>query len=168
MLLVGSNLTKNTISKHSLAKGLLVSAAAVTAVTAVTANASSMTESLVDAYANSIKQAANSQNVAGVADLVADNAIISLSRNGKTSNLGKKQYLQLLQGVWGNSRNYKYDINISNVVISGNQARIQVKTTETFVQNGQPVTLISNSRATLTVSSNDAVLLRAVTQVAIN
>lgn len=165
MLLVGSNLTKNTISKHSLAKGLLVSAAAVTA---VTANASSMTESLVDAYANSIKQAANSQNVAGVADLVADNAIISLSRNGKTSNLGKKQYLQLLQGVWGNSRNYKYDINISNVVISGNQARIQVKTTETFVQNGQPVTLISNSRATLTVSSNDAVLLRAVTQVAIN
>lgn len=156
------------MTKRAL-KGLaILSVGAVAASTMMSAQAAPLTESAVQGYANAMKVAANSKNINQVAQLVSDDALISLSRKGKTTSLDKEAYLKLLQSSWSNSQNYRYDISISNIVTTGDQAKADVKTTETWVKDGKNVSFVTSSRVTLTAGPNNAVLLRAVSQVTIN
>lgn len=156
------------LSSKRLLTGTLAPVAMAAAVSVVSMSAQAeLSESAVQNYATQMKQAANSKNVDRVSDLVADEALISLSRRGKTTSLDKAAYLKLLQRSWSNTSNYNYDINISNIVISGNQAKADVNTVETWEKNGKPTTLTTSSRATLKPGDGNAVLLRAVTQVTI-
>ena len=152
-------------------KSLFASLAPVAMVAAVSVGATSaqaaLSESAVQGYAPQMKQAANSKNINKVSSLVDDQALISLSRRGKTTSLDKAAYLKLLQDSWSNTSNYSYDINISNIVISGDQAKADVNTVETWNKNGQQRTLTTQSRATLKSGQGNAVLLRAVSQVTI-
>lgn len=158
-------------------KGLLaflMKSASVTAIMAaastmtISAQAATMTESLVQNYVAAMKSAANSQNTNQVARLVSDDALISMSRKGKSTSLDKDAYLKLLQNSWSNTSNYRYDINVDNIVITGDQAKANVTTNESWVKDGQKVSFVTTSRVTLTLSTGNAVLLRAVSQVAIN
>ena len=142
-------------------------AAAVTTVS-ISAQAATMTEALVQNYAAAMKSSANSQNINQVARLVSDDALISLSRKGKSTSLDKEAYLKLLQSSWNDTSNYRYDISVDNVVITGGQAKANVTTNESWVKDGQKVSFVTTSRVTLTVSTGNAVLLRAVSQVTIN
>lgn len=134
---------------------------------ATTASHAAIDESSVQSYATAMKQAANSKNITKVDRLVSDDALISLSRRGKTTSLNKDAYLQLLQDSWNQTSNYKYDISITDIVTSGNQAKANVKTVESWVKNGQPTTITTSARATLVDGGNNAILLRAVAQVTI-
>ena len=153
---------------------LLMKSASVTAIVAaastmtISAQAATMTEALVQNYATAMKSAANSQSLNQVARLVSDDALISMSRKGKSTSLDKDAYLKLLQNSWSNTSNYRYDINVDNIVITGEQAKANVTTNESWVKDGQKVSFVTTSRATLTLSTGNAVLLRAVSQVAIN
>ena len=153
---------------------LLMKSASVTAIMAagstmtISAQAATMTESLVQNYVAAMKSAANSQNTNQVARLVSDDALISMSRKGKSTSLDKDAYLKLLQNSWSNTSNYRYDINVDNIVITGDQAKANVTTNESWVKDGQKVSFVTTSRVTLTLSTGNAVLLRAVSQVAIN
>ena len=154
-------------SRKSLA-GALAPVAMIAAVSFVATPAqAAINEAAVQNYATQMKQAANSKNVSKVSSLVADEALISLSRRGKTTSLDKAAYLKLLQDSWSKSTNYSYDISISNIVISGEQAKADVKTVETWIRDGQQRTMSTTSRATLKSDNNNAVLLRAVSQVTI-
>ena len=154
-------------SRKSLV-GALAPVAMVAAVSfAATSAQAAINEAAVQNYATQMKQAANSKNVSKVSNLVADEALISLSRRGRTTSLDKAAYLKLLQDSWSKSSNYSYDISISNVVITGEQAKADVKTVETWVKDGQQRTMSTTSRATLKSDDNNAVLLRAVSQVTI-
>ena len=154
-------------SRKSLA-GALAPVAMIAAVSFVATPAqAAINEAAVQNYATQMKQAANSKNVSKVSSLVADEALISLSRRGKTTSLDKAAYLKLLQDSWSKSTNYSYDISITNIVISGEQAKADVKTVETWVRDGQQRTMSTTSRATLKSDNNNAVLLRAVSQVTI-
>ncbi|MGY8856516.1 MAG: hypothetical protein ACKVLO_03860 [Pseudomonadales bacterium] len=143
---------------------LLVKSASITAIVAVAstisinAQAATMTEDLVQNYAAAMKASANSQSINQVSRLVSDDALISLSRKGKSTSLDKDAYLKLLQNSWNDTSNYRYDISVDNVVT----------TNESWVKNGQQVSFVTTSRVTLTLSTGNAVLLRAVSQVAIN
>ena len=153
---------------------LLMKSASVTAIVAaastmtISAQAATMTEALVQNYATAMKSAANSQSLNQVARLVSDDALISMSRKGKSTSLDKDAYLKLLQNSWSNTSNYRYDINVDNIVITGDQAKANVTTNESWVKDGQKVSFVTTSRVTLTLSTGNAVLLRAVSQVAIN
>lgn len=153
---------------------LLVKSASITAIVAVAstisinAQAATMTEDLVQNYAAAMKASANSQSINQVSRLVSDDALISLSRKGKSTSLDKDAYLKLLQNSWNDTSNYRYDISVYNVVITGSQAKANVTTNESWVKNGQQVSFVTTSRVTLTLSTGNAVLLRAVSQVAIN
>ena len=153
---------------------LLVKGASVTAILAVAstisinAQAATMTEALVQNYAAAMKSSANSQNINQVARLVSDDALISLSRKGKSTSLDKDAYLKLLQSSWNDTSNYRYDISVDNIVITGDQAKANVTTNESWTKDGQQTSFVTTSRVTLTVSTGNAVLLRAVSQVAIN
>ncbi|MBH0005960.1 hypothetical protein [Psychrobacter sp. SWN149] len=153
---------------------LLIKGASITAIIAVastvsiSAQAADMTEALVKNYAAAMKSSANSQNVNQVSRLVSDDALISLSRKGKSTSLDKDAYLKLLQNSWNDTSNYRYDISVDNIVITGSQAKASVTTNESWVKNGQQVSFVTTSRVTLTLSTGNAVLLRAVSQVAIN
>ncbi|KAA0914356.1 nuclear transport factor 2 family protein [Psychrobacter sp. ANT_WB68] len=153
---------------------LLMKSASVTAIVAaastmsISAQAATMSEALVQNYATAMKSAANSQNVNQVARLVSDDALISMSRKGKSTSLDKDAYLKLLQNSWSNTSNYRYDINVDNIVITGEQAKANVTTNESWIKDGQKVSFVTTSRVTLTLSTGNAVLLRAVSQVAIN
>ena len=153
---------------------LLVKSASITAIVAVAstisinAQAATMTEDLVQNYAAAMKVSANSQSINQVSRLVSDDALISLSRKGKSTSLDKDAYLKLLQNSWNDTSNYRYDISVDNVVITGSQAKANVTTNESWVKNGQQVSFVTTSRVTLTLSTGNAVLLRAVSQVAIN
>ncbi|MGE6244996.1 hypothetical protein ACQKCF_03230 [Psychrobacter proteolyticus] len=153
---------------------LLVKGASITAIVAVAstisinAQAATMTENLVQNYAAAMKASANSQSINQVSSLVSDDALISLSRRGKSTSLDKDAYLKLLQNSWNDTSNYRYDISVDNVVITGSQAKANVTTNESWVKNGQQVSFVTTSRVTLTLSTGNAVLLRAVSQVAIN
>ena len=154
-------------SRKSLV-GALAPVAMVAAVSfAATSAQAAINEAAVQNYATQMKQAANSKNVSKVSNLVADEALISLSRRGRTTSLDKAAYLKLLQDSWSKSSNYSYDISISNVVITGEQAKADVKTVETWVKDRQQRTMSTTSRATLKSDNNNAVLLRAVSQVTI-
>lgn len=153
---------------------LLMKSASVTAIVAaastmtISAQAATMTEALVQNYATAMKSAANSQSLNQVARLVSDDALISMSRKGKSTSLDKDAYLKLLQNSWSNTSDYRYDINVDNIVITGEQAKANVTTNESWVKDGQKVSFVTTSRVTLTLSTGNAVLLRAVSQVAIN
>ena len=70
-------------------------------VVAVNAQAATMSEGLVQNYASSMKTAANNKNISQVSRLVSDDALISLSRKGKTTSLDKDAYLKLPCGLQG-------------------------------------------------------------------
>lgn len=165
---VFKTLLNAAMSKRAL-KGLAVlSVGAVAATSIMSAQAATISESSVQAYATEMKAAANSKNINKVAQLVSDDALISLSRKGKTTSLDKDAYLKLLQGSWSNTQNYHYDITINNIVTTGSQAKADVKTVETWIKDGQNVSFVTSSRVTLAAGPNNAVLLRAVSQVTIN
>lgn len=134
----------------------------------ISAPAHALSESSVQSYASAMTQAANSQNIGQISQLIADEAIISVTRAGKTANLDKHGYLQLLQKNWAKSKNYRYDIRISDVLVTGNQARAQFIATETWTEDGKSVKIVTTSRATLSQSGANAVLLRSVSQVSID
>ena len=146
----------------------VVALAAVASTFAVSAQAATMTDSLVQNYSSAMKSAANSKNINQVARLVSDDALISLSRKGKSTSLDKEAYLKLLQTGWNQTSNYRYEISINNIVTTGEQAKANVTTTESWVKDGQDVSFVTNSRVTLTVATGNAVLLRAVSQVTID
>ena len=147
---------------------LLVKGASITAIVAVastisiSAQAATMTEALVQNYASAMKSSANNQSINQVARLVSDDALISLSRKGKSTSLDKDAYLRLLQNSWNDTSNYRYDISVDNVVITGDQAKANVTTNGSWIKNGQPVSFVTTSRVTLTVSTGNAVLLRSI------
>lgn len=153
---------------------LLIKGAGVAAVVAIastvsiSAQAATMTEALVQNYASAMKSSANSRNVSQVARLVSDDALISLSRKGKSTSLDKDAYLKLLQNSWNDTSNYRYDISVDNIVITGEQAKANVTTNESWVKDGQAVSFVTTSRVTLALSTGNAVLLRAVSQITIN
>lgn len=152
-----------------LMKGASVAAVvAVASTVSISAQAATMTDALVQNYASAMKSSANSQNVNQVARLVSDDALISLSRKGKSTSLDKDAYLKLLQKSWNDTSNYRYDISVDNIVITGETAKANVTTNESWVKDGQQVSFVTTSRVTLTVSTGNAVLLRAVSQVSIN
>ena len=163
--------------KKGLKKGLLalliksvsISVLAAVASTAtVSAQAADMTEGLVKNYAAAMKSAANNKDINQVAKLVSDDALISMSRKGKSTSLDKNAYLKLLQNSWNQTSNYRYDISVDNIVTTGTQAKANVSTTESWVKEGKTVSFVTTSRVTLTVSTGNAVLLRAVSQVTID
>ncbi len=146
----------------------VVTLAAVAGTVAINAQAATMTDSLVQNYADAMKSAANSKNISQVSTLVSDDALISLSRKGKSTSLDKDAYLKLLQNSWNQTSNYRYDISIDNIVTTGSQAKANVKTIESWVKDGKNVSFVTTSRVTLTLSTGNAVLLRAVSQVTID
>ncbi len=153
---------------------LLIKSASVTTILAlastvsISAQAATMTESAVQNYASAMKSAANNKNVSQVAGLVSDDALISLSRKGKSTSLDKNAYLKLLQESWNETSNYRYDISVDNIVTTGSQAKANIKTVESWVKNGKNVQYVTTSRVTLTLTDNNAVLLRAVSQITID
>ena len=152
-----------------LIKGTSLAAiVAVASTVSVSAQAATMTEALVQNYVAAMKSSANSQSINQVSRLVSDDALISLSRKGKSTSLDKDAYLKLLQNSWNDTSNYNYDISVDNIVITGTQAKANVTTNESWVKNGQKVSFVTTSRVTLTLSTGNAVLLRAVSQVTIN
>ncbi|MDO5769563.1 MAG: hypothetical protein Q4P13_08665 [Psychrobacter sp.] len=156
------------VAKRALQGVGVLSVGALAATAMMSAQAAPITESAVQSYAAAMKSAANSKNVNQVASLVSDDALISLSRKGKTTSLDKDAYLKLLQSSWGQTQGYRYDITVNNVVIAGDQAKADVKTIETWTKDGQQVSFVTSSRVTLTSNAGNAVLLRAVSQVTIN
>lgn len=146
----------------------IAAVAAVASAFSVSVQAATMNESLVQNYSAAMKAAANSKNLSQVSRLVSDDALISLSRKGKSTSLDKEAYLKLLQTGWNQTSNYRYEISINNIVITGEQAKANVTTTESWVKDGQSVSFVTNSRVTLTVATGNAVLLRAVSQVTID
>lgn len=151
--------------RHKL-KGALASSLVL--ISPVVAEAA-ISEHSVYAYASSIKNAANNRNIGQIARLISDDAIISLSRQGRgTATLSKSDYLQLLQKSWTNSTAYRFDVEVRDVLITGDQARAQIITTETWTQDGKPFTIVTTSRATLGLSGKNTVLLRSVSQVTVN
>lgn len=134
---------------------------------AVMMPAHAMSESAIQSFASNMNTAANTQNIGMVSRLIDDNAVISLTRKGKTTSLDKNAYLQLLQKSWAGASDYRYNISVTDIVITGNQARANVVTTESWVKGGQRTTFITQSKATLSQVGGNAVLLRAVSQVTI-
>lgn len=160
--------TLGKLTGNRLSRSLGVGLAVAIGVTAISTQAHAISDASIKSYAAAMNSAANSQNIGQISRLISDEVIISMTRNGKTANLDKNAYLQLLQKSWAKSKNYRYHIAISDVVITGNQARAQVVTTETWLEEGKPVKITTTSRATLSDAGENAVLLRSVSQVVID
>ncbi|WP_230657678.1 DUF4440 domain-containing protein [Psychrobacter sp. I-STPA10] len=131
-------------------------------------HAAGIDEASVQSYAAAMKQAANSKNIAKVGSLVSDgDVIIRLNRNKIETVLDKAKYLQLLQSSWDQTTNYRYDISVSNIVISGNLAIADVYTVESWVKDGQPKTVKTSATVKLVNEDGKAKLFRAVAKVTV-
>lgn len=128
-----------------------------------------MSESLIQSYVTNLQTAANNQNISKVARLLSDDIVISLSREGKgTTTLDKSGYLDMLQKGWTQTSNYRYNASVDNIVITGEQARAQIISRETWTKNGKATTVTTTSRATFGLSNGNAVPIRLVSQITIN
>lgn len=168
LLAIGTTLagvygSKKWLKKPAFGKVLGTLAMAVVA----TAPAHAITPETAQSYAVAMKASANAQNIGQIAKLIDDNAVISISRQGKTSTLDKTAYLQLLQKAWAGSTNYRYDITVSDAVVAGDQVRATVNTVESWEKDGKKVVINISSKATLVQAGSDVILLRAVSQVAV-
>lgn len=156
--------------QQKLSKSLAISLLGVAVVGTITLPAyAQVNESLIMAYAQSMQASANAQNISQISKLVADDAVISLTREGKGSTtLDKNTYLDLLQKSWTQAKNYRYEIQVSEIIIAGDQARAVITTKESWSdKDGKPHTLTTNARATLGSNGKTAVLLRSVSQVSV-
>lgn len=163
MTLAGVYGSKKWLKKPMLSKALGVFGVAVMA----TAPAHAVSEQSMQTYAVSMKASANAQNIGQIGKLIDDNAVISITRQGKTSTLDKNAYLQLLQKAWAGTTDYQYDIFVSDAVVSGEQVRATVSTVESWKKDGQEIVVKTVSKATLVEKGSDVVLLRAVSQIGI-
>ncbi len=111
--------------------------------------------------------AANAKSINQVSRLVADDALISVTRKGKTSTLNKSTYLNLLQNNWSKALQYRYSMNVSNLVNVGDQAKADVTTTELITESNQTLRLVTTSRATFSEDNGHVVLSRAISQLVI-
>lgn len=127
-----------------------------------------LSEAKIKQFANQMTMSANAKNVQQIANLIDDKALISLSRKGQTGTLDKSAYLNLLQNNWSKSTNYRYHIEINNILITGSQAKADITTTETLTEQGKTITIITNSRATFHDSPTGVVLGRAISQLTIH
>ncbi|AWY20836.1 nuclear transport factor 2 family protein [Moraxella bovis] len=161
--------TTTPISHARRSRGWLpvIGSALLVGTAVMTAPAYAMSESAVQSFANSLNTAANAQNIGMVSRLIDDNAVISLTRKGNTTTLDKNGYLQLLQKSWAGASDYRYSINATDVVVTGNQARANVITTESWTKDGRRTTFRTHSKATLSYIGGNAMLLRAVSQVTV-
>lgn len=141
--------------------------AGILGLTTITAPAYAMSEQTVRSFASMMSAAANSQNIGSVSRLIDDNAVISLTRKNNTVTLDKNAYLQLLQKSWAGVSDYRYDITITDVVVTGNQARANLVMRESWIKDGKRIVFTTQSRATFSESSGNVVLLRAVSQATI-
>lgn len=126
-----------------------------------------ITDAELQQFVASMTAAANAKNINQVSRLVADDALISVSRKGKTSTLNKSSYLNLLQNNWSKAVQYRYSMDLTNVVNVGGQVKADVVTTETITEPNQKLTLVTTSRATFSEVNNNVVLSRAISQLAI-
>ncbi len=117
----------------------------------------------INKYASVMKQSANNKDLNKIADMIADDVIIKITRNGKSATLNKAEYLKRLQKNWQAGDNYSYNIQVSNIIASGDHIKANIITQEVIGNN----TYVTNSRATLSESNNKAVLLKAVSQVTV-
>ncbi len=117
----------------------------------------------INKYASAMKQSANNRDLNKVAEMIADDVIIKITRNGKSATLNKTEYLKRLQKNWQISNNYSYNIQVSDVIASGDHVKANIITQEVIGNN----TYVTNSRATLSENNNKAVLLKAVSQVTV-
>lgn len=163
VLLAGVYGSKKWLKKPNFAKVFGALGASVVSV----APAYAVSPEVVQSYATAMKASANAQNIGQIAKLIDDNAVISISRQGKTSTLDKTAYLQLLQKAWAGSTNYRYDITVSDAVVAGDQVRATVNTVESWEKDGKKVVINISSKATLVQAGSDVILLRAVSQVAV-
>ena len=138
-----------------------------TSLTAPTLANAEITQRDIDNYGTAMAAAANAKSISRVASLVADDALISVSRKGKTTTLNKSNYLNLLQNNWSNATQYGYDIQLNNVVFSGNHAKADAITTEVIVENNETTRLVTTSRITFAESGNSVLLSRAISQLVI-
>ncbi len=124
----------------------------------------------VQEYAVAMKQAANTKDLEKVAELIAEDVIIKITRNGKSATLNKEGYLKRLQKNWQSTDTYHYAIEITDAIASGDHIKANITIQETVTKDGQPSTYVTESRATLAEdkSNNKAVLLKAVAQVRID
>lgn len=159
-----ANIKSSAVKRH---KFFPVMSSMLLAGAVMTAPAYAMSESAVQSFANSLNAAANAQNIGMVSRLIDDNAVISLTRKGNTTTLDKNGYLQLLQKSWAGASDYRYTINVTDVVVTGNQARANVITTESWTKDGRRTTFRTHSKATLSYIGGNAMLLRAVSQVTV-
>ncbi len=117
----------------------------------------------INRYASVMKQSANNKDLNKIADMIADDVIIKITRNGKSATLNKTEYLKRLQQNWQSANNYSYNIQVSDIITSGDHIKANITTQEVIGNN----TYVTNSRATLTENNNKAVLLKAVSQVSV-
>lgn len=168
LLAVGTTLAGVYGSKKWLKKPVFGQVLGTLAMAVVaTAPAYAITPETAQSYAVAMKASANAQNIGQIAKLIDDGAVISITRQGKTSTLDKDAYLQLLQKSWAGATNYRYDITMSDVVIVDNQARAVVNTVESWEKDGKKISLNTSSKATLVQLGDNAILLRAVSQIAV-
>lgn len=165
LTLMGVHSSKKWLKKPKFNKVLGAFGLGVAVV--MTAPAHAITQEAIFGYANAMKVSANNQSIGQIARLIDDEAVIAISRQGKTSTLDKNAYLQLLQKSWAGASNYHYDIAISDVVIADNQVRAVVNTTESWEKNNTKVLVDTASRVTLIQTNGEMVLLRAVSQIVV-
>lgn len=158
------------IAKHSHNTATTFAKLAIALTVFIGVNATAqITPELISRYATAMQNAANNQNVGQIAQLLSDDVIISLNRQGQGSvTLDKAGYLAMLQNNWQQSQNYRYRMSIDNVIITGDTAKAHVISTETWQKNGQTNTLTTTAKATFGQSNNNTVLLRSVAQVALD
>lgn len=127
-----------------------------------------ITDSDIQSYANQMSQSANTKNIAVVNRLVSDDALISISRRGKTSTLDKPSYLNLLQTNWAKASHYQYSIKINNIISIGTQAKADILTTELIQEDNKTLRLTTTSRATFAKTDKGVVLIRAISDLVID
>lgn len=163
---IGAYLYKHKPMHAFLKKTAAMGLASAVAVT--TPAYAQITESAIIAYAQDMQKAANARNIGHIARLLSDDIVVSLSRQGKgTATMDKSGYLDLLQKSWTQADNYRYTIEINNIVITGDTAKAQVLTTETWTKNNKSTKITTSSRATFAINEGRVLLLRSVSQVTV-
>ncbi len=162
------NITKGLSKRPKLAYGLGASMVSFGLLFVTVGAKAEVKPTQVKQYVSSMKQAANAKNLDKISELIADDVIIKITRNGKSATLNKSEYLKRLQQNWQQSDNYSYSIQVSDVIASGDHVKANVVTREVLNKNGQNQVYITESRATLAENNNRAVLLKAVSQVRID
>lgn len=133
----------------------------------MTSKVYAMNVQAVNHYGEKMREAATSQNIHKMSQLLSDDMLVSMTKGNKTTTLNKRAYLDLIATSWAGASGYRYQLELNDVVTTPEGAKANLHSIETWHKDGQNTTFENKARITLIEEGGQIKMTRAISTISV-